>query len=209
MPVLVFGFEPFLDFDENPTELLASGLDGKTIEGEAVTGVVLPVDYARVEKCIVEAVERVAPSLVIGFGLAQSRERITPEKIAVNYRLASQPDNAGVRMEGSRIDQSEPDGVFSNLPVEALASSLNSAGIPAAVSLSAGAYLCNNAMFVIVRESRRRGFCGGFIHVPCHSEWVSKKNKTLASLPLSTITRAAELSVSHALRSSTAGHPRP
>jgi pyroglutamyl-peptidase len=201
MSVLVLGFEPFLDFDENPTELVVKDLDGKIIEGERVTGVVLPVDYDLVESKILGAIERTKPKLVIGFGLAQKRERITPEKIAVNYRLADEPDNAGRKMGGVRIDGSEPDGIFSSLPVESLVSSLNSVGIPASVSLSAGAYLCNDAMFVIVREAARRGFSGGFVHVPCHSEWVSRKNRQLPSLPLAMIAKAAEHSTAYCLRS--------
>ena len=200
MSVLVLGFEPFLDFDENPTKLVVEGLDEKTIGGEKVAGVVLPVDYDRVENAILDAIERTKPRLVIGFGLAQRREKITPEKIAVNYRYSSEPDNAGKKVGGVRIDENEPDGIFSSLPVETLVGSLNSVGIPASVSFSAGAYLCNNAMFVIVREARKRGFPGGFIHVPCHSEWVLRKNKPLASLPLATITQAAEHSVIHCLQ---------
>ncbi len=198
---MVFGFGPFLDLDENPTELVVRSLDGKTIGEEKVTGVVLPVDYDQVEDRILGAIKRVKPSLVVGFGVAQGREKVTPEKIAVNYRFASAPDNVGRKIEGARIDESEPDGIFSDLPVEHLAKSLNSAGIPASVSFSAGAYLCNNAMFVIVRESRTQGFAGGFVHVPCHSEWVSRKSEAFASLPLATIARAAELSLSCVTRS--------
>ena len=198
----MFGFEPFLGFDENPTELVVRKLDGREFQGETVTGVVLPVDYDKVEDRVIGAIEHANPRLVIGFGLAQNREKVTPEKIAVNYRYSSDPDNAGKRIEGVRIDESEPDGVFSSLPVESLTNSLNSLGIPAAVSFSAGAYLCNNAMFLIVREALRRGFHGGFIHVPCHSEWVSRKNKALASLPLETITKAAEHSVGYCLNAS-------
>jgi pyroglutamyl-peptidase len=203
LAVVVFGFEPFLEFDENPTELVVRHLDGKTIGGERLTAKVLPVDYARVERTILDAIEQAKPKLVIGFGLAQNREKITPEKIAVNYRFSGEPDNAGRKVGGARIDESEPDGVFSNLPVERLTDSLNEAGIPAAVSFTAGAYLCNNAMFVIVREARKQGFLGGFVHVPCHSEWVSKKGRATASLPIATIAKAAEHSVIYCLSEST------
>jgi pyroglutamyl-peptidase len=79
MPALVFGFEPFLEFDENPSQIVAQSLDGRVLGGERVTGVVLPVDYSRVERDIVRAIERVGPDLAVGFGLAQGRERITPE----------------------------------------------------------------------------------------------------------------------------------
>jgi len=200
MSVLVFGFEPFLEFDENPALLIAQSLDGKIIGGEEVIGVVLPVDYLKVEKNLIRAIDRVRPGLVIGFGLASGRERVTPEKIAVNYRFAEKADNAGRRMGGTPIDDRSPDGLFTNLPVEGLVASLNENGIPAALSTSAGSYICNAAMFVTVREARRRGFAGGFVHVPCHSEWVAMKGKQTPSLPLETLHRGAEHCVSYCLR---------
>jgi len=70
MSVLVFGFEPFLEFDENPTQLLVQHLDARTFKGERVTGVVLPVDYEKAERSIMRAFDRVRPRLAIGFGLA-------------------------------------------------------------------------------------------------------------------------------------------
>ena len=200
MSILVFGFEPFLEFDENPTQLLAQRLDARTFKGERVTGVVLPVDYERAERGITRAIDRVKPELAIGFGLAAGREKIMPEKIAVNYRFAERADKAGRKMAGSPIDASGPDGLFTNLPVEGLVSSLNKHGIPASLSLSAGSYVCNTAMFVIVREARSRGFAGGLVHVPCHSEWIAKKKKQMPSLPLETLQRGAEHCIAYCLR---------
>lgn len=165
-----------------------------------MTGVVLPVDYERAGKSIMKAIDRVKPELVIGFGLAAGRERITPEKVALNYRSAEKVDNSGKRMAGSPIDRSAPDALFTNLPVEGLVASLNEHGIPASLSLSAGSYVCNTAMFVIVREAKGRGFAGGFVHVPCHSEWIAKKKRQTPSLPLETLQRGAEHCVAHCLR---------
>lgn len=200
MTVLVFGFEPFLDFDENPSQLVAQSLDGREIEGTKVVGLCLPVDYGRIEEAIKAGIERVRPELVIGFGLAQRRDSITPEKIAANYRSSEESDNAGKKLGGVPIDESQPDGLFTNIPVEGLVASLRSLGFPANLSLSAGAYLCNNAMFVIVREAKKRDFAGGFVHVPCHSEWVARKGKSLPSLPLATMVHAAEHCVAYSLR---------
>jgi pyroglutamyl-peptidase len=200
MPVLVFGFEPFLEFDENPTQLLVRHLQGMNIEGERVTGVVLPVDHQDVVPRLTTVLRKSKPGLALGFGLASGREKVTPEKIAVNYRAAEKADNSGRRMAGAPIDRGGPDGLFTNLPVEGLVAHLNENGIPSSLSLSAGSYICNTAMYVVVREARRRGFAGGFVHVPCHSEWVARKKKHLPSLPLDTLIRGAELSISYCLR---------
>lgn len=209
MTVLVFGFEPFLEFDENPSQLVALSLDGKEIEGTEVVGKSLPVDYDEIERTIKEGIERTNPELVIGFGLAPRRDSITPEKIAANYRFSEEADNTGKKTGGAPIDESQPDGLFTNLPVEGLVASLRSLGLPAALSLSAGGYLCNNAMFVIVREARKRDFAGGFVHIPCHSEWVARKGRPLPSLPLAAMFSAAEHCVAYSLRARARSHNRP
>ena len=203
MSILIFGFEPFLEFDENPSQLIVNRLEGTYVSGHDISGVVLPVDYSQIEERIVSAIRRVRPSLAVGFGLAPGREKFTPEKIAVNYRSAYDPDNTGRIMNGTPIDPSQPDGIFTNLPVENLVEKLNNRGIPSLVSLSAGAYLCNNAMFVIVREARKHGFGGGFIHIPCHSEWIARnKKKDHASLPFDTILEASVQSLTYYLEQS-------
>lgn len=199
MTILVFGFEPFLEYDENPSSLVAKRLEGKRILGEDVIARILHVDYGTIESEIISALDSVEPTLAVGFGLAASRSKFTPEKIAINYRFSEELDNTGKSMKGTLIDNNSPDGLFTNLPVEGLVDHLNGFGIPASISTSAGGYLCNNVMFVIVREARMRGFHGGFIHMPCHSEWVAKKKKNFQSLPIDTLHKAAEMSLAYCL----------
>ena len=196
--VVLFGFEPFLEFKENPSQLIIKSLDGTTIGNNRVKGVLLPVEYSEVEERIMAELAVEKPRLALGIGVAPGRNRVTPEKIAINLKHASEPDNSGKLLEGDPIDRQQPDGIFTNLPVEELVKELNSSGIPASLSFSAGAYLCNNAMFVIVREARKKGFGGGFIHIPCHSEYVAssvKESRNLASLPLESLQKSIEIAV--------------
>lgn len=195
MTILLFGFEPYLEYKENPSQITVQSLNGRKIAGQEIKGVILPVDYASLENLVLSTIDRVKPRIAIGLGLAPGRNKITPEKIAVNYKYASEPDNEGKIFRGEKIDQDQPDGLFTNLPVEALVDELNNHGIPASLSFSAGAYLCNNAMFLIVRESKRSGFRGGFIHVPCHTEYISREKKDLPSLPLETIQKGIEVAM--------------
>lgn len=163
-------------------------------------GIVLPVDYERAGRSIATAIDLVKPRLALGFGLAAGREKITPEKVAVSYRSSARADSVGRKMKGSAIDKALPDGIFTNLPVEGLIASLNGHGITASLSLSAGSYICNNAMFVIVHEARTRGFGGGFVHVPYHSEWIAKKRRQTPSLPVETLHMGAEQCIEYCLR---------
>lgn len=181
--VLITGFEPFLEFKTNPSASVALTLDGQTVGDVAFFGRVLPVDYENTGKELVRFIEEVEPDLIIGTGLAAGRSKLSLEKIAANYKFSFEPDNAGNRASGEKIDPEMPDGMFSLLEVEQLFDVLNQKGIPSEVSMTAGAYLCNYAMFVIVRESRRLGIRGGFIHLPADTALAATfRKKTLPSM---------------------------
>lgn len=172
-PVLLFGFEPFLQFKENPSERIVKELNGTMVAGRKIVGRILPVDYDRVEGMIMEEIRKNKPSIVLGTGLAAGRSLLSVEKIAVNYKGSEEADNNGRKANGTQIDANAPDGLFSTINVEEAVATLNGKGVPATVSLSAGSYLCNYAMFVIVRESRRKEFRGGFVHLPCDERMAS------------------------------------
>jgi len=209
MTVLLFGFDPFLEFDENPSDLVVRRLHGRTIGGHAVVGRTLPVDYSIIEGQVISEIEAARPALVIGFGLAAGRDKVTPEKVALNYVNSKTKDNSDRSLEGVPIAAGQPDALFTNLPVEALVGELNREAIPASLSLSAGAYLCNYAMYVSMREAKTNGFRSGFIHIPCHAEWVARTGRQFPSLPLETILRAAEISVSFLVRTTVSDQPAP
>jgi pyroglutamyl-peptidase len=199
LTVVIFGFGPFLEYKENPSGLIAQLLNGGEIAGQRMKGVTLPTEYSRIEELIVAALNREKPTLALGLGLAASRNVVTPEKIAVNYKHSKEPDNTGKIILGERIDTNQPDGLFTNFPVEGLVEELNRRGVPSSLSLSAGAYLCNNAMFLIVREAHKAGFSGGFIHIPLHAEYAAKEQKNLPSLPLNLIKKGVEISIEYIL----------
>ncbi len=192
--VLVTGFEPYLEYTTNPTQEIATLLDGKEINGISYSGAVLPVDYTRLEDELLRHINDARPSLIIGTGLAPGRAKISLEKIAINYMFSKEPDNSGRKASGERIDRSLEDGIFSLLSVEKLSDLLNSLNIPAEVSLSAGAYLCNYAMFIIVREARKLGIKGGFVHFPADTKLSSVlQDRSLPSMELETMLRAVKI----------------
>ena len=183
--VLITGFEPFLEFTDNPSKIVAEYFDGRIEDNIEYHGKVLPVDYSLIESRLVEAIDKINPVLIIGTGLAAGRSKMSIEKIGMNYKHSTNPDNSGKTVNGEKIDQSFPDGMFSMLHVESLVDELNFMGIPAEISFSAGAYLCNNALFIILRECRKRNIKGGFIHLPVNTEYAAKfMRKNYPSLPV-------------------------
>jgi len=198
LKVLVTGFEPFLEFKTNPTQKIVNLLDKQEHNGINYVGKVLLVDYSKIEDTLKGYINESKPDLIIGTGLAAGRSRISIEKIAINYKYSTQPDNAGKKESGEKIDPKIADGLFSMFDVEGLYEKLNSLFIPTEISLTAGAYLCNYSMFIIIRESMRRGIRGGFIHFPADTELSSKMpNLFLPSMTIEMMIRAIEIIAEH------------
>ncbi|MGC8515752.1 MAG: pyroglutamyl-peptidase I [Thermoplasmata archaeon] len=196
--VLITGFEPFLDFKTNPTQKMAKLLNKKERNGLLYAGRVLPVSYSETEDRLMEFIEEIKPELIIGMGLAPGRAKVSLEKIAINYKFSDEPDNSGRRGLGGKIDEKLEDGIFSLLNVEELYKFLNRSHIPTEISLTAGGYLCNYAMFVIVREARRLGIKGGFVHFPADTDLsTSLPNKSLPSMEMKTMVKAIEMIAQH------------
>ena len=118
------------------------------------------------------------------------RLRLTPERIAVNIRDAKIPDNMGNQPRGSFVDEEGPAAYFSTLPVEAMAQAIRDTGLPGAVSNSAGAFVCNDTMYILLHNYAGTDVRVGFIHVPYLPQQGSP------SLPLADTMRALEAAIS-------------
>lgn len=104
--------------------------------------------------------------MIISVGQAGGRDAVTPERIAVNIRAARIADNQGTLLDGDRIQPDGPAAYFSTLPVEALRDAIRSKGIPAAVSNTAGTFVCNDVLYCMLRRYEGTPIRCGFIHVP-------------------------------------------
>lgn len=164
--LLVTGFEPFAGLADNPSEQVARALDGERVDGAVVRGVVLPVAFGRAEAALVDALDRLRPARVLCLGLAPRRSEIGVERVAINLLDAPIPDNDGCCPDECPLDPQGPAARFATLPVKAIAAALQGAGLPAAVSLSAGSYVCNAIFYALLGEAGRRGLPAGFIHLP-------------------------------------------
>ena len=175
--LLLTGFVPFLDNPINPTEEIVKALEGQTIGGYEIVGRILPVDFAESARQCIEHVNEVKPDVVISLGLAAGRNKVTPERIAINCR-DGEPDNSGVRLQDAPIEEIGPAGYFSTLPIRAFVNASIDKGYPAAVSNTAGTYLCNNVMYSVLHkiEQEQLPMRAGFIHIPASHELALKKS---------------------------------
>jgi pyroglutamyl-peptidase len=183
--VLLTGFEPFDGASSNPSWDAVARVTGVP---DLVTAR-LPVEFGRAWSVLNELIERHSPEVVIAVGLAADRVAITPERIAINLADARIPDNAGDQPREERIVTDGPDAHFTGLPVTAIVEALRAEGVAADVSLSAGAFVCNDLMYRLLDDlhstPKRSGITAGFIHVP-----------SAETMPIETTARGLELAVS-------------
>jgi pyroglutamyl-peptidase len=159
--VLLTGFEPFGNATSNP-----SGEIVKQISGDNIVTAILPVAYAQSAERLLSLTEEHKPDVVICLGQAEGRTAITPERVAINLDDARLADNQGVLRNDVKIFQDGPDAYFSTLPVNEIVAAIKAQGIPAAVSLSAGAFLCNHVFYVAQNKFAGSDVRSGFVHVP-------------------------------------------
>lgn len=163
--ILLTGFKPFGGDSVNPSwEAVRRVPD--TVAGQTVHRLLLPVEFTRAGEMLREAIARLHPALVLCCGVASGRRGLTPELAALNYRHASIPDNAGQQPFAQPIDPSGPAAYLTDLPVHAMVAAMKDAGVPAYVSLSAGAYVCNDVYYALLSCQAEFGFRGLFLHVP-------------------------------------------
>lgn len=199
---LVTGFEPFAGDPINPSALLAEQLDGQVVAGMRVRGVVLPVELSRLRNELDRLLESDLPSAVLSFGLATGRTAISLERVAVNALDFRIPDNAGEQVRDREIVSGGPAAYTSRLPLRAGVERLRAAGVPAYISNSAGLYLCNAWMYLLLHglSAVDPGIPGGFVHVPCITEQVVKQEDPEPSVSLELLTQAACLLLETVLR---------
>jgi pyroglutamyl-peptidase len=182
--VLLTGFEPFGKATQNPSAEIV-----KQISGDNIVSAVLPVAYAQSAQRLLELIAEHNPDVVICLGQAEGRTQITPERIAVNLDDARLADNDGV----TRIDQpivvDGPVAYESTLPIKEFVSAITEAGIPAAVSLSAGAFLCNHIFYVAQDRLKDTKVRSGFVHVPLMDEQAGEF-PGLPTMPLEQMVKA-------------------
>ena len=159
--ILLTGFEPFGTATSNP-----SGEIVKQISGDNIVTAILPVAYAQSAERLLSLIEQHNPDVVICLGQAEGRTQITPEKVAINLDDARLADNEGVLRNDVKILEDGPDAYFSTLPVKDMVEAVKTQGIPAAVSLSAGAFLCNHVFYVAQNKFAGSNVRSGFVHVP-------------------------------------------
>ncbi|TCS84198.1 pyroglutamyl-peptidase I [Tepidibacillus fermentans] len=190
--LLLTGFEPFLEYPINPTEKIVKELNGKTVGHYQIFGHILPVDYKKAADELFNVFDQVKPDVVISLGLAAGRNRVTPERVAINCNDGP-VDNQGNVLTDEEIVQDGPAAYFSTLPIRKMVQALQEVGLPSEISNTAGTYLCNHVMYSMLHKIAKEGLSvrAGFIHIPASHE-LAIKNRSLPSWSHTQLVQAIE-----------------
>lgn len=193
MRALVSGFEAFGGDAINASSAAVKRLPAR-LDGIDITTVELPTSFARAPAVLAAAIARSEPDLVLCVGEAGERAVLSIERVAINLCHARMADNDGASPAASKVNDAGPAAYFATLPVNAIADAWQQARLPAAISNSAGSYVCNQVFYTLMHlaAATRHRWRAGFIHVPHAFDAAARPQ---ATMPLDDIVRGISLAL--------------
>jgi pyroglutamyl-peptidase len=195
--LLITAFEPFGGEQINPSLEAVRQIEKDRISNIAVLTAELPVDRYRAVDTALDLLMVNRPDIVIMLGEAGGRYKINPERVAINVDDFRISDNVGNQPTDEPIIEGGPAAYFSTLPIRAIAERINKASIPAAISNTAGAYLCNRLFYSVMHAIKVNGLDAraGFIHLPYLHDQAVSKYWDFPSMSKETIVEAVRLAI--------------
>ncbi|MBP3399222.1 MAG: pyroglutamyl-peptidase I [Erysipelotrichaceae bacterium] len=176
MKILVTGFDPFGGESINPSSEVVRRLPKNVLDAEIIP-LIVPTMFQLSISVIEEAILKYDPDVIVSIGQAGGRNAITVERIGINVDDARIPDNAGVQRIDEPVVSLGPAAYFSTLPIKAMVQHIQNKGIHAAVSNTAGTFVCNHVMYGVLHlcATKYKNKRAGFIHIPYLIEQTQSK----------------------------------
>ena len=199
MKVLVTGFEPFGKETINPSLEVIKKLDDKIMDSQIIK-LKLPTVFRKSIDILENALEKEKPDIVLCIGQAGGRDKITIERVAINISDARIPDNEGNEPIDEVIFEDGDTAYFSNIPIKKMVEEMKTNNIPAAISNTAGTYVCNHIMYGLLYNIDKKypNMKGGFIHIPYIPEQVIEKANA-PSMSLDNIVKGISIAIETAI----------
>jgi pyroglutamyl-peptidase len=149
MRILLYGFGPYKQFKKNITQKIVRQLP----RSSNLKKIVFPVRFNKTQ--FTAAVAKHRPDVILGLGQCGSGTKLRIERRAVNLRRNNKDEKGRAIVRGGQ-------------KLLRTTLKLRGFGKEAKPSMSAGDYVCNYSMYVMLNDLRRRGrnIPYGFIHIP-------------------------------------------
>ena len=196
MKILVTGFDPFGGEPINPA-IESVKLLPATIEGAEIIKLEIPTVVHKSLQVIREAIQKHDPDMILSIGQAGGRSDLTVERVGINIDDCRITDNEGNQPLNEPLVAGAPDAYFTQLPVYAMVEKMKADGLPAAVSYTAGTYVCNAMMYCVLHalHTKYPTIRGGFMHVPYATQQTVSQPAGTPGMALTDIARGIERSV--------------
>jgi len=190
--ILVTGFAPFSGDTINPSESLAKAADGWVAGAFTVRSLILPVQPEAARDAMSGALATEGLGAVVHLGLAAGRARVSLERVAINVMDYEIPDARGDVRRDEACVPGGPVAYWSTLPLREILAEFAADGIPAHLSYSAGAYLCNYTFYTTLHALAERALPipAGFVHFPLLPSMVAAHGREESSMDLGIMMRA-------------------
>lgn len=179
MKILVTGFDPFGDDEINPAIEAVKRLADE-IAGAKIVKLEIPTVFGDCATVVHDAIVREKPDYVLNIGQAGGRFALTPERVAINFDDGRIADNHGYQPIATPIHEDGQNAYFTQLPVKAMVKAIRAAGLPAAVSTTAGTFVCNHIMYQVqyMIDKEFHDLKAGFMHIPFLPQQVVARPET-------------------------------
>ncbi len=174
--IILTGFEPFGNYQFNPTKDSTLKFDGKKFGDRKITGVVLPCLYDA-WTYLADVIEEINPYAIISTGFASCVGGMRIESSFRNLMDSKYSDASGYSPKGLPIIAKDaPNNVTTNALYEELFLMLVEHGIPAEYSMDAESFICNALGYQTSLAIQRQNLPirNAFIHVPWTTEYKDK-----------------------------------
>ena len=196
--VLLTGIDAFGGQTLNPSWLAVQALHGRQVLGHTLVAAQLPTVFDASLRELGALLRQHQPALVICVGQACGRKALSLERVAINVNDAPLADNAGAQPVDTPVVRDAPVAYFSSLPIKAMLAALQSQGVDAEVSQTAGTFVCNHVFYGLMRTLATAPALahtrGGFVHVP----WLPEQGTP--NMALEEIVRGLRVAVRSALQ---------
>lgn len=194
-PVLLTGFGPFGDTRVNPAQSVVEMLQGQSVAGSAICGLVIENNFEHSVVDVVTGIEKLSPRAVIMLGEYGGRALVTVERIATNWDDSARyglRDNAGVQRAGAPSVPDGPVALASTAPVRSMVAAMRAVGVPADLSDTPGTFVCNHLFYGVLYVAAQRwpSLPIAWIHLP-HLPEVAATEENLGAPSMAASTSAA------------------
>ena len=196
MKLLLTAFDPFGGDAINPA-LEAVKLVADKIGRFDIVKLEVPTVFRKSIDTVAKAIEEEKPDVVLCIGQAGGRFEITPERVAINVDDARIKDNEGNQPIDTKIFEDGENAYFTTLPIKAMVEAIREANLPAAVSNTAGTFVCNHLMYGVLYTLAKKypHIKGGFTHVPFIPAQVARRTPVAPYMALEDIKKGLEAAI--------------